>query len=59
MIDKIDAIIENKINISLYKNGQNGIIIDELELINGLELVNECNKKICNNINDPINIPIK
>ena len=55
MIDKIEAIIENKINISLYKNGQNGIIIDELELINGFELVNECKIKMCNNINRPIN----
>ena len=33
--------------------------MDELELINGFELVNECIIKMCNNINRPINIPIK
>ncbi len=33
--------------------------MDELELINGLELVKECIIKMCNNINRPISIPIK
>lgn len=50
---------ENKINISLCINGKNGIIKDELELINGFELVNECKIKMCNKINRPINTPIK
>ena len=32
--------------------------MDELELINGFELVKECIIKMCNNINIPISIPI-
>ena len=33
--------------------------MDELELINGFELVNECIIKMWNNNNIPISIPIK